>query len=77
MWAADWSAFDMVYAFQRPESMTRAADKALREMRPGTWLVSLEFEVLGSAATRVVECADGRKLWLYRVPTRDAPAVGA
>ena len=70
IWAADWSGFEMVYLFQRPESMARAADKATRELRAGAWLVSLEFDVTGLAATRVIECADGRRVWLYRVPFR-------
>lgn len=47
MWAQDWSTFDMVYVFQRPESMPRVWDKARREMKPGAWLVSLAFEVPG------------------------------
>ncbi len=68
MWSADWSAFDLVYVFQRPESMQRAADKAAREMRPGSWLASLEFEIASRRPTRVFSCADGRPLWLYRLP---------
>ena len=70
IWAADWSGFEMVYLFQRPESMARAAEKATRELRAGAWLVSLEFDVPSLAATRVIECADGRRVWLYRVPFR-------
>jgi SAM-dependent methyltransferase len=70
IWAADWSACDIVYVFQRPESMARAAEKATRELRPGAWLVSLEFDVSGLAATKVLECADGRRVWVYRVPFR-------
>jgi len=70
IWAADWSGFEMVYLFQRPESMARAAEKATRELRAGAWLVSLEFDVPSLAATRVIECADGRQVWLYRVPFR-------
>jgi len=70
IWATDWSACDIVYVFQRPESMARAAEKATRELRPGAWLVSLEFDVPGLAATKVLECADGRRVWLYRVPFR-------
>lgn len=70
IWAADWSGFEMVYLFQRPESMARAADKATRELRAGAWLVSLEFDVTSLAASRVIECADGRRVWLYRVPFR-------
>jgi len=68
IWAADWSGFDMVYVFQRPESMARAAEKAARELRDGGWLASLEFEVPGLPSTKILACADGRRLWLYRVP---------
>ena len=74
LWRADWSAFDLVYLFQRPESMARAAAKALGEMRPGAWLASLEFEVATLSPARVLECADGRRLWLYRMPS--AVALG-
>jgi hypothetical protein len=45
LWAGDWSGFDLVYLFQRPETMERAIAKAEREMRRGSWLVSLEFEL--------------------------------
>lgn len=75
IWAADWSVYDIVYVFQRPESMDRAAEKATRELRPGAWLVSLEFDAPGFAASKVIECADGRRLWLYRVPFRARPAL--
>ena len=68
MWSTDWSAFDLVYVFQRPESMQRAADKAAREMRPESWLASLEFEIASRRPTKVFTCADGRPLWLYRLP---------
>ena len=47
IWAADWSGYDLVYLFQRPESMPRAAAKAARELRPGAWLASLEFPGAG------------------------------
>lgn len=70
IWAADWSAFDMVYLFQRPESMARATEKALRELRPGAWLASLEFDATALAPSKVLRCADGRSVWLYQVPFR-------
>jgi SAM-dependent methyltransferase len=64
MWAASWAGFELVYLFQRPESMARALDKARREM-PGGWLVSLEFEAPGIApAARL----GSRPLWVYRIP---------
>ena len=43
-------AYDLVYLFQRPESMARAAEKASRELRPGAWLASLEFEATDAQA---------------------------
>ena len=68
LWRADWSAFDMVYLFQRPESMARAVAKARAELRRGAWLASLEFEATGLRPQAVHACADGRRLWLYRAP---------
>lgn len=68
IWAADWSAYDLVYLFQRPESMARAAAKAEAELRPGAWLVSLEFEAAGLAAQARLPGIDGRVVWLYRAP---------
>lgn len=47
LWADDWSAFDAVYLFQRPESMPPALRKARAELRPGAWLLSLDFELPG------------------------------
>ena len=68
MWLADWSDYDLVYLFQRPESMARAAAKAGRQLRPGAWLASLEFEVAAWRPTWLRICPDGRALWLYRAP---------
>ena len=65
IWAAEWSGYDMVYVFQRPESMARAWAKAQREMRAGGWLASLEFKVAGVAPHATLDCADGRVVWLY------------
>lgn len=68
MWRIDWSGYDMVYLFQRPESMPHAAEKARQELRPGAWLASLEFEVAGWTPHVAWPCPDGRTLWLYRAP---------
>ena len=68
MWRADWSPYAMVYLFQRPESMARAMAKAVAELPPGAWLVSLEFEVKGATPHATVFGADGRPVWVYRVP---------
>jgi len=74
LWAADWSGYDMVYLFQRPESMLRAARKAALEMAPGSWLVSLEFEVPSSSPRAVLRSEGGREVFLYQLPFAQAPA---
>jgi SAM-dependent methyltransferase len=73
LWATDWSNLDLVYMFQRPESMPRAADKALRELRRGAWVVSLEFAVPGWRPLHVLASDGGRAVHVYRIPERGAP----
>lgn len=68
IWRADWSPYALVYLFQRPESMPRAAAKAGAELRPGGWLVSLEFEARDLVPHTVLSLPDGRPVWLYRAP---------
>ena len=68
LWVQDWAPYRLVYLFQRPESMARAATKAAAELRRGAWLVSLEFEAPALVADSVLQLADGRSLWLYRQP---------
>ena len=74
LWADDWSALEVVYLFQRPETMPRAAEKARREMRPGTWLVSLEFPVPDWTAHATLAPDGGRTVWVYRLPQAAYPA---
>jgi hypothetical protein len=73
MWQADWSAYDLVYLFQRPESMPRAWAKARAELRPRAWLASLEFAVPDVPATLSWNCPDGRPLWLYQMVDDQVP----
>jgi SAM-dependent methyltransferase len=68
LWAEDWSVYDLVYLFQRPETLPRALRKADAELRPGAWLASLEFAHPDRPATQVWNCPDGRPLYLYRAP---------
>ena len=70
MWAFSWSGQDLVYLFQRPESMARAWDKALAEMRPGAWLVSLEFAVPGRRPDIELTLAGERALRAWRIPAQ-------
>jgi hypothetical protein len=66
MWAVPWTGLDLVYLFQRPESMERAWRKAAAEMAAGGWLVSLEFAVPGVAPRFTARTPGGRTLWVYR-----------
>ena len=52
----------------RPETMPRAAEKAKAEMKPGAWLVSLEFEAAELKATAVTDASPNRTVWLYQAP---------
>ena len=67
IWLADWSAYDMVYLFQRPESMTRAILKGA-ELRDGACLVSLEFAAHALLPSAQYRAPGGKTVWVYRAP---------
>lgn len=67
LWRDDWRSYDLVYLFQRPESMPRAAEKALAELKPGAWLVSLEFEATTLVPHASLLAPDGRPVWIYQM----------
>ncbi|HSV51711.1 MAG TPA: class I SAM-dependent methyltransferase [Burkholderiaceae bacterium] len=75
IWRANWSRYAMVYLFQRPESMHRAVEKAMAELQPGAWLVSLEFEARALQPQAMLHAPDGRPVWLYRMPLRKASST--
>jgi hypothetical protein len=68
MWKDDWSTYDMVYLFQRPETMPRAVAKAVAELKLGGWLVSLEFPALELQPHARVEAVEGKPVWIYQAP---------
>lgn len=67
MWSLSWQGYAVVYLFQRPESMARAVAKARREMAPGSWLVSLEFEAPELRPHARLQAEGQRPVWVYRV----------
>ena len=77
MWRADWSAYQLVYLFQRPESMARAGAKAQAELAPGAWLVSLEFALPDTPPQAKLRLPGGRVVWLYqKLPLAAANGCG-
>lgn len=70
MWTRSWADHDLVYLFQRPESMARAWHKAQQELAPGSWLVSLEFEVSGVPPQATLARLGARPVWAYQVGGR-------
>jgi SAM-dependent methyltransferase len=78
MWALPWGDFHVVYLFQRPESMARAWAKACADMPPGSWLLSLEFEVPGQRPQAQWCDVPGKPVHAYQIgaaPMRRAPKV--
>jgi hypothetical protein len=45
--------------------MPRAIEKARAELKPGAWLVSLEFEAVGLTPVAKLG-AQGKPVWVYR-----------
>ena len=70
MWEHDWSGYALVYLFQRPETMPRAVGKALAELAPGAWLVSLEFAAPSPLPQVQLRLPGGRVVWMYRMPEK-------
>jgi len=76
MWTASWADVHLLYLFQRPESMARAWAKAEAEMAPGSWFVSLEFEVPGGKPLARAGVPGARALWIYRLPGNSGSTGG-
>ncbi len=49
--ALDFANYDVIFAYLSPAAMRMLWDKASQEMRPGSLLISLEFEIPGVAET--------------------------
>ena len=72
LFAADWSGYDLVYAFLSPVPMAAVWAKASAEMPPDSTLVSNSFEVPGHEPDAVIDVGDrrGTRLFLYRMGAR-------
>jgi hypothetical protein len=68
-WNCDLSAYDVVYAFLSPAPMPQLAEKALREMTPGSLLVSSTFQIPGWEPETILHLEDRMhtSLYCYRI----------
>ena len=68
-WQADFSQYDVVYAFLSDEPMSQLWDKACQEMHEGALLVSNTFTVPDAVPDEVVHVADfrGTELLIWRM----------
>jgi hypothetical protein len=69
-WNSSLQGFDVVYAFLSPVPMSALWAKAVREMRPGCWLISNSFEIARATPASVIKVGDrrGTQLYCYRIP---------
>ena len=70
LWDEDLSRFDIVYAYLSPAPMPRLWEKARREMRPGSLLISNSFGIPGVVPEREITLNDlsRSRLLLWRIP---------
>lgn len=69
LWQIDLGQFDVVYSFLSPAPMAALWEKARREMKPGSLLISNSFPVpdIPPSESIAVDCAPTRTLYCYRL----------
>lgn len=70
-WHHSFAPYDLVYAFLSPVPMPALWAKAVKEMRPGSLLVSNSFDIPDRCADMAISVDDrrGTRLYVYRIPT--------
>ncbi|QOJ23517.1 MAG: class I SAM-dependent methyltransferase [Gammaproteobacteria bacterium] len=64
-WQQDFSQYDVVYAYLSPVPMAALWEKACKEMRPGSLLISNTFIIPGVAANQSIKLDDFSNSTLY------------
>ncbi|MDT8999335.1 class I SAM-dependent methyltransferase [Paucibacter sp. APW11] len=67
MWALDWQPYQLLYVFQRPESMAAVLRKSCAEMHAEAWLVSLDFEIPAAVPHACFRLGPLHSVWVYRI----------
>ncbi len=64
----DFSEYDMVFAYLSPAAMPALWQKARKEMRPGSLLVSYEFEIPGVKPSLSIACkGHAAKIYVWKI----------
>ncbi len=64
-WQQDFSQYDVIYAYLSPVPMAALWEKARKEMRPGSLLISNTFSIPGVAADKSIQLDDFSNSTLY------------
>jgi hypothetical protein len=66
--ALDFANYDVIFAYLSPAAMRMLWDKASQEMRPGSLLISLEFEIPGVVETqRIVSATNTPVIYVWKI----------
>jgi len=66
--ALDFANYDLVFAYLSPAAMTDLWQKAQTQMRPGSLLVSYEFEIHGAEPMQLIQLDDHKRaLYVWKI----------
>lgn len=66
--ALDFASYDVIFAYLSPAAMRLLWDKASKEMRPGSLLISLEFEIPGVPENmRVIGHKNTPEIYVWKI----------
>ena len=67
MWTFNWNDFDIIYVFQRPEIMGKILEKAKQDLKPGSYLISLEFEIPDIKPFKKISTNNNNNVFIYQI----------
>jgi len=68
-------AASVVYCFLMPKAMERLKEKFVRELRPGTKIISYAFEIPGWIPSASVASDNKQTVYIYTIPSTKEPSA--
>jgi SAM-dependent methyltransferase len=65
-WQAYWGDYDVVFVFLSPDPMPAVWEKFQAEMKPGSWLMSYQFDIPEAQPVWVEQDASGRTVYAWK-----------